>query len=243
MALPSSGPISIGVVQTEFGGSSPASLSEYYAGGSYVPAGTSGINGPIPSSGLISLWHFYQAAAPVEPPPVVTIPNCTTTAIGTMIAGGVFLGCRLYGTSRYAIIGAPRSSMSGIISWKTSNTNTNNTNDSGTGWENTLACIAAGASSHPAAQYARSLNIEGYTDWYLPATDELQMFWSVRASLPIAEKQSQLDRYTWSSTQHSVANAWCQDMFTGGVTNAPKVSIYTSSAQYGQVRAIRRILL
>lgn len=243
MALPSSGLIIIGAVQTEFGGSAPASLSEYYAGGAYVPVGTSGLNGPIPASGLISLWHFYQAAAPVEPPPVVTIPNCTTTAIGTMIAGGVFLGCKLYGTSRYAIIGAPRSSMSGIISWKTSNTSTANTDSSANGWENTLACIAAGASAHPAAQYARSLSIEGYTDWYLPAIDELMMFWSARASISIAERQNQLDRYTWSSSQHSTANAWCQDMYTGGVTNSPKVSVSTSTPQYGQVRAIRRILL
>lgn len=59
MAIPSSGPISLTDVQTEFGGSNPISLSEYYAGGGLVPAGTSGTYGAVPSSGAISLQNFY----------------------------------------------------------------------------------------------------------------------------------------------------------------------------------------
>lgn len=46
-------------IQTEFGGSNPISLSEYYAGGAYVPAGTSGTYGAVPSSGTISIRNFY----------------------------------------------------------------------------------------------------------------------------------------------------------------------------------------
>ena len=59
MALPSSGAISLNDIQTEFGGSNPISLNEYYAGGSYVPAGTTGTNGAVPSSGQISFSNFY----------------------------------------------------------------------------------------------------------------------------------------------------------------------------------------
>jgi len=59
MPLPSSGPLSLANIQTEFGGSNPISLSEYYAGGGLVPAGTSGTNGPVPSSGTISISNFY----------------------------------------------------------------------------------------------------------------------------------------------------------------------------------------
>ena len=59
MALPTSGPLSLSDIQTEFGGSNPISLSEYYAGGAYVPAGTTGTNGPVPSSGTISISNFY----------------------------------------------------------------------------------------------------------------------------------------------------------------------------------------
>ena len=51
MPLQSSGAISLNDIQTEFGGSNPISLSEYYAGGSFVAAGTTGDGGAIPSSG------------------------------------------------------------------------------------------------------------------------------------------------------------------------------------------------
>lgn len=59
MALPSSGPLSLSDIQGEFGGSNPIGLNEYYAGGSYVPAGTTGTYGAVPSSGTISIQNFY----------------------------------------------------------------------------------------------------------------------------------------------------------------------------------------
>lgn len=40
-------------------------MNEYYAGGSYVPSGASGVNGAIPSSGAISFSHFYGSSAAV----------------------------------------------------------------------------------------------------------------------------------------------------------------------------------
>lgn len=63
MTLPTSGTISLTDIQNEFGGTSPTSLSEYYAGGAYVASGTSGTNGAVPSSGTISLSNFYGTAA------------------------------------------------------------------------------------------------------------------------------------------------------------------------------------
>jgi hypothetical protein len=62
MALPTSGPLTLAQIQTEFGGSNPISLSEYYAGGAYVPSGTTGTNGAVPSSGAISIANFYGTA-------------------------------------------------------------------------------------------------------------------------------------------------------------------------------------
>ena len=57
MALQSSGTISLANVQSEFGGSNPISMSEYYRGGSEVP--NVSINNSIPTSGAISLSNFY----------------------------------------------------------------------------------------------------------------------------------------------------------------------------------------
>jgi hypothetical protein len=63
MALPASGPLSLGDIQTEFGGTNPISISEYYAGGAFVASGTSGTYGAVPSSGAISIQNFYGTTA------------------------------------------------------------------------------------------------------------------------------------------------------------------------------------
>lgn len=55
MAIQGSGAISFSDIQTEFGGSNPISISEYYAGGANVPSGT----GSVPTSGAINLTIFY----------------------------------------------------------------------------------------------------------------------------------------------------------------------------------------
>jgi hypothetical protein len=60
MALPSSGVLTLNDIQTEFGGTNPIDLSEYYRGGGLVPD-TAG-NAGIPTSGVISVTDFYGAA-------------------------------------------------------------------------------------------------------------------------------------------------------------------------------------
>jgi hypothetical protein len=71
MTIASSGNISLLALQNEFGGSNPISISEYYAGGSYVYAGTKNASGAaIPSSGQISLDKFYGSRGVPNPLPV-----------------------------------------------------------------------------------------------------------------------------------------------------------------------------
>ena len=65
MALPTSGALSLNDIKGEFGGPTSPSLGDYYAGGTYVLAGTSGTYGAVPSSGAISIQNFYGTAAPV----------------------------------------------------------------------------------------------------------------------------------------------------------------------------------
>lgn len=56
-ALPSSGTITMADLQTEFGGSNPVAITEYYRGGGLVPDYYS--NQGIPTSGQISLSDFH----------------------------------------------------------------------------------------------------------------------------------------------------------------------------------------
>lgn len=66
MALTSSGQLKLSEIQTEWGGSNPIGLSEYYTGGTLVSA-TSGNTGRvitnIPASGTIKISNFYSTAA------------------------------------------------------------------------------------------------------------------------------------------------------------------------------------
>lgn len=55
MALQSSGGISLSDIQTEFGGTNPISMSEYYRGGSFVTDNNTG----VPTSGAIDMGDFY----------------------------------------------------------------------------------------------------------------------------------------------------------------------------------------
>ena len=57
MALQGSGAISLANIQSEFGGSNPISLSEYYRNGAYVTSNNTG----VPTSGTVSLSQFYNS--------------------------------------------------------------------------------------------------------------------------------------------------------------------------------------
>lgn len=61
MTLPASGAISLGAIQTEYGGTNPAAISEYYRGGGLVPNAAPNLS--VPTSGAISFSNFYGGAA------------------------------------------------------------------------------------------------------------------------------------------------------------------------------------
>lgn len=112
MALPSSGPLALTQIQTEFGGSNPISMSEYYRGGAFVTSN----NTTVPTSGAISISNFYGTTKRVFIP--LTISSSTynydvyANRGGTYIAGisdiqvtvngGVIVGST--STSTYAML-------------------------------------------------------------------------------------------------------------------------------------------
>ena len=73
MALPSSGPLAFTNIQTEFGGTNPIGLNEYYRGGPFVPVSIN--TTPIPASGTIAANNFYGTAKRVSIPLSIGSPT------------------------------------------------------------------------------------------------------------------------------------------------------------------------
>lgn len=98
------------------------------------------------------------------------------TVIGTPFQGGYYAGRMKVAGISYALIISPAAGQfSGDLQWKTTNSSTVGSTSAWDGLANTNAQIAAGASSHPAANFCKNLTIGGYTDWALPARDQLEL--------------------------------------------------------------------
>lgn len=95
------------------------------------------------------------------------------TTIGQSFGGGYYAGKINAGGTEYYLIVAPKATgESSSKQWKTANTST-------TGTDSVIAGPTNSAnmnnSSHPAAQFCEGLTIGGFTDWYLPAKNELEV--------------------------------------------------------------------
>lgn len=83
MPLPTSGIISLADIQTEFGGTNPISISEYY-----------GVAANVPASGMISLAHFYgtSASSPIIESNATYQLNTTSSSHAVTLPTGITAG-------------------------------------------------------------------------------------------------------------------------------------------------------
>jgi hypothetical protein len=95
-------------------------------------------------------------------------------AIGDAFGGGFYAG--QIGSSsvatHYLIVGPVASAQNASKQWKISATTTAGTSSEIDGPANSTAMNNA---SHPAAQFCEALSIGGFSDWYMPAKNELEV--------------------------------------------------------------------
>ena len=106
--------------------------------------------------------------------------------LGVSFGGGFFAGYISHtadGNPTHALIVAPRVTgasgggytLTTSYQWKTALTTTTGTTSPFDGAANTAAMVTAGIADHPAANFCVGLSIGDYSDWYLPARDELDI--------------------------------------------------------------------
>jgi hypothetical protein len=135
------------------------------------------------SNGVYSSWSTatsFATAAAFGP------------TIGQSYGGGYYAGKITDGGVQYYIIVAPKATGENTsVTYKT-------TNDAAPAAAQTLtngpaATTAMNASNYPAAFYCKGLSIGGYSDWYLPARDELEVVY--RNLKPTTTANTTSDRY------------------------------------------------
>jgi hypothetical protein len=148
--------------------------------------------------------------------------------IGTKCEGGYFGGIINNNEERYAIIVSPKDLGENQLQFKTSNTA-----DSGiqSTWNGQLNTLNINDDEHPAAHWCSNLNINGYTDWYLPAKDELNLIYNNLKNSGLFE-----NNFYWTSTEHAAYTTFAWTQYFGYV-----YQYYASKASYGYVRAIRKV--
>jgi hypothetical protein len=97
-------------------------------------------------------------------------------AIGSAYEGGFYAGeistTATGVATHYLVIGPLSSAQNASVQWKTTNTTTAGTSSDIDGPTNSSNMNNA---SHPAAQFCEGLTIGGFSDWYMPAKNELEV--------------------------------------------------------------------
>jgi hypothetical protein len=118
-----------------------------------------------------------------NPSGAVSANSNNTDSIGAAIIGDPFGGGFLAGqisttansVATHNLVIGPFSSAQFTGAWKTSNTSTPGTDSLIDGPANTAAMIAAGAAAHPCGEFCDNLVVGGFSDWYMPAQNELEI--------------------------------------------------------------------
>jgi len=154
-----------------------------------------------------------------------TAASFSPTTLGQSICGGFYMGTICAASTCYYLIVAPNSTGCACCQWKPVETITSGACSTVDGFGTTYSVL--NNSTHPAGNWTATRTIGGFSDWYLPAIDELEVFYNNGGGngpgdpLPSGEDFNCEGFFTttvvWSST-HLNTRAACYLNFNDGVT-------------------------
>jgi hypothetical protein len=153
--------------------SSPGGIT---ATGSTSPITVTGLSGSTSYTFRVTATNATGIGSASAASNSITTPSAGPTVIGQAYQGGFYAGqISTTGNSvatHYLLVGPVASAQSLPYSWQYDTTNTPGTSSVIDGPANSAAMNDA---NHPPAQFCEGLTIGGYTDWYMPANNELQV--------------------------------------------------------------------
>jgi hypothetical protein len=176
--------------------------------------------------------------------PFSDVVNFTTqvdpfTFLGSSTSGGFYMGTICAAGTCYYLIVAPNATGCVFDEWRTDTGSTPGTCSDVDGYANTYPGLENSTQGvHPAGIFTATRTIGGFSDWYLPAIDELEVFYNNGGGagsgdpLPSGEDFA-TDGY-WSSTERDF-NCACQFSFDSG-DRCGEIKSFSD-----RVRAVRRV--
>jgi len=166
------------------------------------------------------LYHQTSSSAPRK--------NLVYTIGDTGPAGGVVFYDKGTYSNGWRYLEAWTADEPGTYQWKTDHPETPGTNTTiGSGYTNTYKAMSG--TGHPAAEAMRKANHGGYSDWFLPSKDELNLMFEQKETIG-----SFTPDYYWSSSEDQYGGVWDQLFSNGYQGSYPKP--YSK-----KVRAVRTV--
>jgi hypothetical protein len=151
-------------------------MSQKYIGG-FITKNPTAPSGPYETSVATGMWTLDQAMQFKKQGLWPTAGNIAPLVIGQAYGGGYYAGqIGVSGVATHNLVVGPVASAQASKAWKNAATATTGADSVIDGPQNTADMVAHGSSTvYVAAHFCNDLVIGGFTDWYMPAKNELEV--------------------------------------------------------------------
>jgi hypothetical protein len=208
---------------------------------------TSGASSPISVSGLAGTAYTFKVFATNSygPSPLSAASNSVTPlVVGGALGGGYFAGqisTAGNGVADYNLVVGPLSSaQNASVQWKIVNTTTAGTTSVIDGPANSSTMNDV---THPAAQFCEAVTAGGFSDWYMPAKNELEVcYYNLKPSTANNNTSSGINANAVPArasnyTSGTPAQTSATDFITSTGAEAYGIADYWSSTEANATRA------